>query len=142
MNRIILVFISLLIFSCSKDATEDFDIKRSNIVGDWQITQASQEIRADTIYAESSSMFDISFNQDGTGIKESFLGTDINFEWLYQYNPEMVVINGIQEGLILSSVQFYNVSKNEMERQIWEFEVEPQNGIVDIYKHTWKMERK
>lgn len=142
MTRIFLSLIILLFLSCSKDDSIDFDERRNNIVGDWEITQASQEIRADTVHAESSSIFSISFYKDGTGTKETFLGSDVEFEWLYQYNPEKVVISGMQSGLVLSDVQFYTVTKNEMNRQIWEFEIDPQNGIVDKYKHTWKMERR
>lgn len=134
--------ILIVLLSCSKDDTIDFDVKRNNIIGNWEITQASQEIRADTVYAESSTTFSISFNDDGTGTKETFIGTDVSFEWLYQYNPEKVVISGMQSGVVLSDVQFYNVIKNEMNRQIWEFEIYPQTGVVDLYKHTWKMDRK
>lgn len=133
-----MVSLLLTLFSCSKD---DFDEKRNNIVGEWKVTQASQEIRADTVYAESSFTFSISFNMDGTGTKETFIDVDINFEWLYQYNPGKVVISGMQSGPIIGSVQFYDVLKNEANRQIWTFDVKPPNGVVDVYRHTWKMDR-
>ncbi len=144
MKRLILASIIFALLSCRKDdGAIDFDVKRNNIVGDWEITQVTQEIRADTLYAESSNTLSISFYQDGTGTKEVFIGTDVDIEWLYQYNPEKVVITGAPSGpLILGSVQFYNIIKNEKNRQIWKFEVVPKNGVVDVYKLTWKMDRK
>ncbi len=33
-----------MFLSCSKDDSVDFDVKRNNIVGDWEVTQATQEI--------------------------------------------------------------------------------------------------
>ncbi len=140
----LLIKITILLFaftSCCKDDDIDFDEKRNNIVGEWNVTQATREIRADTVYAESSMELTITFNQDGTGIKETILGA-VEFEWFYQFNPEQVVINSKQSGIILSNVQFYDITKNEMDRQIWEFEVESLSGIADVYLHTWKMDRK
>ncbi len=143
MKRLILVSILLTLLSCRKDdAAIDFDVKRNNIVGDWEITQVIQEIRADTLYSESSNTLSISFSQDGTGTEDVLIGT-VDIEWLYQYNPEKVVITGAPSGpLILGSVQYYDIIKNEKNRQIWEFEVVPKNGVVDVYRNTWKMDRK
>ena len=143
-RAIIFIFFSLVSWSCTKDA-DDFDTKRNNIIGSWEITQATQEIRADTVYAEGSTSFDITFNADGTG-ERIILGFPANFEWLYQFNPEKVVIIQDQApiggSILLSSVQYYDVIKNESDRQIWEFEVVLENQVVDKYKHTWKMDRK
>lgn len=142
MNKIIIIlifFVSAL--SCTKEEN-DFDIKRNNIVGTWEITQVSQEIRADTVSQESSTTFEITFDSDGTGVRQTFLNTEQEFEWLYQYNPEKAIISADQSGIQLSSVQVYDIIKNESVRQIWEFEVVLIGQPVDKYKHTWKMDKK
>ncbi len=143
----LLVKITVLLFiftSCCKDDDNIFDEKRNNIVGEWEVTETSRDIRSDTVYAESDRTFEITFNQDGTGIIETFVGIDAGFEWLHQFNPEKVVINGVRSGSILSlnSVQSYDVIENERNRQIWEYEVKPLDGVVDVYSHTWEMNRK
>lgn len=136
----------ILLSSCSKNDNTLFDEKRNNIVGEWTVTQVVREIRADTVYTESSGTFDITFNQDGTGIRETFLGINVDIEWLYQYNPEKVIIIGTQGGgqgtIILASTQTYDITKNEDQRQIWESEVVLTGQIVDKYLHTWKMDKK
>ena len=135
-----MIFItSLLLFSCCK---ERFDDLRNNIIGDWEITQTTQEIRADTVYSEGTiPPFSISFNEDGTGIIETFIGVDAEMEWVYQYNPQIVEISVIQPG-ILRDVHYYKVVMNKKNSQIWKYEVDPKTGIVDLYKHTWEMKRK
>ncbi len=139
---IIITVFSFLFSSCDRDDITTFDENRNNIVGMWEVTQVTQEIRDGSVHLEQSTTFDIIFNQDGTGM-QPVLGTDVAIEWTYQYNPQKVVINGVKGGTIsLASVQFYKVIKNEMEMQIWEFEIIPIFGIVDKYKHTWNMERK
>jgi len=142
MNRTIVMLITLvIIFGCMKE-DNDFDTKRNNISGTWEVTQATQEIRADTVSQERSTTFEITFNIDGTGIKQTFLDTEQEFQWLYQYNPEKVIISADQSGIQLSSVQIYEIIKNENQRQIWEFEVILIGQPVDKYKHTWKMDKK
>ncbi len=136
----LLAITSLLFSSCDKEEI-DYDEKRNNIIGSWDITQVTQEIRADTLYDESSITLDITFNQDGSGTKETILG-NVDFEWIYQYNPEKVLISSEQSGVLFSNVQLYSVTKNEMDRQIWEFEEISLGGVADKYKHTWKMDRK
>lgn len=142
MNKTILLFLTLVFFcGCTKE-DNDFDTKRDNISGTWEVTQATQEIRADTVSQESSTTFEITFNSDGSGLRQTFLDTEQEFEWLYQYNPEKVIISADQSGIQLSSVQIYDVVKNENQRQIWEFEVVLIGQAVDKYKHTWKMDKK
>lgn len=142
MNKTVLILLTIAtIFGCTKE-DNDFDTKKNNISGTWEVTQATQEIRADTVSQESSTTFEITFNSDGTGIQPTFLGTEQEFEWLYQYNPEKVIISADQSGIKLSSVQIYDIIKNENQRQIWEFEVVLVGQPVDKYKHTWKMDKK
>lgn len=142
MNKFIFLLLALVgLIGCGKD-DNDFDTKRNNIVGTWEVTQATQEIRADTVTQESSTTFEIAFYADGTGTRETFLDTEQEFEWLYQYNPEKVIIIATQSGPLLSSVQIYDITKNEPQRQIWEFEVVFDGQPVDKYKHTWKMDKK
>ncbi len=132
-------FILFFIFlSCSNQ----FDEKRENIIGEWEITQATQEIRADTVHAESATSFCISFNEDGTGRRETIFQVDLDFDWLYQFNPEMVVISTDQTGSFLNNVTFYEVLTNKIDRQIWVWEVEPTSGVADVFIHSWRMERK
>ena len=144
MKKMFYLLISVLIMSCSKDDGDDinYDMLRANIFGTWEVIQTTQEIRADTVYAESSRELEITFGDNGTGVRQSFLDTEINFDWFYQYNPEKVVIISKQEGLFLEDTQVYMVSKNEAEKQIWEFEVEDQARIADVFKHTWRMTKK
>lgn len=142
MNKTVLILLTIAtIFGCTKEDS-DFDTKKNNISGTWEVTQATQEIRADTVSQESSITFEITFNSDGTGTRQTFLNTEQEFEWLYQYNPEKVMISAEQSGLQLSSAQIYDVIKNENKRQIWEFEVVLVGQPVDKYKHTWKMDKK
>lgn len=70
------------------------------------------------------------------------MDTEQEFEWLYQYNPEKVIIIATQSGPQLSSVQIYDITKNEPQRQIWEYEVVFDGLPVDKYEHTWKMDKK
>lgn len=142
MNKTILLFLTLVFFYGCTEEDNDFDTKRNNISGTWEVTQATQEIRADTVSLESSTTFEITFNSDGSGLRQTFLDTEQEFEWLYQYNPEKVIISADQSGIQLSSVQIYDVVKNENQRQIWEFEVVLIGQPVDKYKHTWKMDKK
>jgi hypothetical protein len=135
-----LTLCSVSLFSCN-EAEDDFDVRRNNIIGHWKVTQVTREFRADTLYAEGSSVFEITFFSDGTGVRQTFVTSQVEIEWLYQYNPEKIVISTPQQGIFLNSVTFYEITKNEADRQIWEFEVVPPGGIVDVYKNTWKMDK-
>ncbi len=129
----------LLQLSCEMEESI-YDQKRNNIVGKWEVTQASQEIRSDTVYRESARVFMMDFNEDGTGKMESVLsGADyVYFEWWYQFEPEYV-LTVFDSEFINPSVGEFEVVKNEKDRQIWEWQVVPENSPVDVYLHTWKM---
>ena len=142
MNKSIFLLLALVcLIGCGKE-DNDFDTKRNNIIGTWDVTQVSQEIRADTVTQETSTTFEIAFYTDGTGTRQIFLDTEQEFEWLYQYNPEKVIIIAAQSGPLLSSVQIHDITKNEPQRQIWESEVVFDGQPVDKYEYTWKMDKK
>ncbi len=100
--------------TCGK-GDNSFDVLRNNIIGSWEVKHSVQEIRSDTVYGESVSVYDIQFNQDGTGIKSNVFGNDVDFEWYYQYNPEKVVIVSMPSGIFFEDTQVYDVQKNESE---------------------------
>lgn len=129
-----LFFLGLL--SCSND--DDFTSSRNNIIGQWSVKHSTQEIRADTVYAESGTTFEITFNADGTGTRNTILGI-IPFDWYYQFDPEVFILVSKQSGLIFENTQAHNVQKNESLNQIWMYEIRNPNFIADVYKNTWVM---
>ena len=143
MNRLKLILFSLIGVSsgCNND-DDGFQVtdNRNNIIGTQLVTNVV-EIRTDTVFRESSFMFDTTFGDGGMGIKESLFG-DITIDWLYQSNPEKVAIISDQAGLVLKDTQIYDVVTNEPNRQIWEYEVDDLTGAADVFPNTWKMERK
>lgn len=130
--KVIILFTIILLCSCRKEVIVNFDEERRNIVGDWEVREDPASLITPT--------FDISFNEDGTGVRETIFGDEQAFEWLYQYNPEMVVISTGQAGLSLGSTQFYTVERNTDDEQIWTYESAP-IGTTTGATITWRMEK-
>ncbi len=143
-----LVFCFLFtLFSNCKSTEEDtvlvipeYEIKRNNILGDWSSKQTIQEFRGDTLYDEylSSFMFDYSFEEAGTGSRRMLnLGDDFN--WIYQHEPALVILNfpNFNYSLICEII------KNESDQQIWKFETNQTDslGMTTILKHTLKLDK-
>lgn len=130
--NITILLISIFLFSCKDEPIiNDFDEMRNKIVGDWEVTEDPSAL---------GSTFSISFNDDGTGVRESFLLDNQEFEWLYQYNPEKIVINNLQAGISLGSTQFYDVVTNKINKQVWTFE-SASFGVSEPIIITWTMDR-
>lgn len=137
MKNVIPILFYLVLLSCSND--DDFTTSRNNIIGQWSVNHSVQEIRADTVYAESGTQFEITFNTDGTGSRNTIFGTEISFDWYYQFDPEVFVIVSKQSGFIFEDTQAHVVQKNESSMQIWTYEIRDSNFIADLYKNTWVM---
>jgi hypothetical protein len=146
----VLGLIVFTILACEKNES-DYDMLRSNIVGEWVINHTGQEIRADTVYREFDYFLEATFNADGTGSREVttfIVDTTIQFDWYYQLSPQQVIIIPKPAGPIPSSIvisvppQVHDVYTNEPDRQVWERESDDPSNIADVFLHTWEMERK
>ncbi len=152
MKKIYILFLLLSItafLACNKDdnntQTFDYEVKKNNIIGDWDVTWVIQEIRADTLYHESAFDIEVTFNANQTGVRPSGLVDSVSFDWYYQYEPERVIEVVRQSSgpiLILDKPRIYRIIKNEKDKQIWEFTQESATGVADEFRHTWKMKRK
>ncbi len=144
MSRILkfAIFFVLIIISCNNDK-EDFDEKRSNVIGEWKVTETKRQIRADTVAFEVITEFIIKFYSDGTGSREinSPVAEYSSFEWWYQYSPEYFIVEYEEVFLDASTAQEYRVILNEMDKQHWEWDYKPRLGVVDLYEYTWDMVR-
>ena len=138
---VILLLVS--IFACGEDDVSSQIInKRDNIIGEWKINLISEEIRSDTVYNESSDLRDISFNADGTGIRQTLFTDSEMIEWYYQTDPEKVIIVTESEfNPAISFTQVHTVIENTEDNQVWQYEVVPTSGSADKYINTWKMRR-
>ena len=138
MIRAIFLFISIAFLSCSDDDSSVFNIAKDNIVGTWDITQARQEIRGDTVSTTTQEL-EITFNSDGTGTQE-LLGLDNAFDWYYQYNPEKVIINSAQSSFLIARAQVFTVIENSFNKQIWTSE--QQGNALVLFSFRWEMTKR
>ena len=123
--------------------TFEYDAKRANILGDWDVSKSTREFRADTLYAETGTSLEFSFHTNGTGSIKIF-SFENTFDWLYQYQPERVVTASNGTLISFRNTIVYEISKNEKDRQIWEYETSTTDtiGTTILFKHTLKMNRK
>ncbi len=139
----IILFV-FLCCSCSENWL--YERRKKNIIGDWEIVQTYKAIRADTVFAEVNNtpfLLGISFFEDGTGEFDSKTFS-YDFEWFYQYDPEMVLILGEELGSpseLHINTFFHEIIENEKDRQLWMHEVEV-SGQDTTYLFTWEMSRK
>ena len=146
----ILGLFAFTLFACEKDSELDYDMLRSNIVGEWVISHSGQEIRADTVYREFDFVTEATFHADGTGAKEvisSIVDTTLQFDWYYQLSPQQVIIiprpPGHTSSIIIDAPpEVHDVHTNEPDRQIWLHETDDPLNIADVFLHTWEMKRK
>ena len=135
--------LSFATLSCHKDEEKkmlvDFNTKKANIVGDWSINTTVQWFKNGAILIENNDMLEISLFEDGTGTRLTDSST-IAFEWLYQYNPEAVIILDSDIAFSLIKNPIFRVLKNEKNKQTWKAD---SNGFGnwDVILHTWKMNR-
>jgi len=143
----LVVFTSLV--ACEKNES-DYDMLRSNIVGEWVINHYVQEIRADTVYREFDFITEATFHADGTGTRElisAIVDTTLQFDWYYQLSPQQVIIITKPLGPTSSITvdappKVHDVHTNEPDRQIWMYETDDPLNIADVFLRTWEMERK
>ncbi|MCB0516380.1 MAG: hypothetical protein R2798_03675 [Chitinophagales bacterium] len=150
----------ILLFSaigCCKDSPQDatdYEQLYDNIVGTWDVTQFSSEIRADTIADETTTAFDITFYEDGTGVGEPFAINDsLQFAWLLLFEPNTVLISSEHVDTTLDTngnifysrdytYHYYEVMSNTPTQQTWQVEIFPPDGIIDKFIHRWEMEKR
>ncbi|MEM9824255.1 MAG: hypothetical protein AAF985_24435, partial [Bacteroidota bacterium] len=122
MSRFFVVFLfALLIISCGNE-DNTFDTRRSNLIGEWNVSQEYQRKRADTVELSFNSSFPLSIDENGLAIKEiSLLQTRDTSEWFYQYDPEKVILVSINSvGVSLfSRTQIFDVLTNTAEEHQW-----------------------
>lgn len=146
----VLGLFAFTLFACEKDSELDYDMLRSNIVGEWVISHSAQEIRADTVHREFDFITEATFHADGTGTRElisSIVDTTLQFDWYYQLSPQQVIIITRPLGPTSSITvdappEVHDVHTNEPDRQIWMHETDDPLNIADVFLHTWEMERK
>lgn len=141
-----ILLLILLTPACDRKEEIDFDVKRNNIIGTWNMRRFSEEIRADTLYQAFETPVDIcfSFKANGTGTRSiPNLDDPVPFEWYFQYDPARVVI--ADQNAVLFSLRntiVYKVKTNESDLQVWSYEVSDSTGIADVYRHTLTFKKK
>ncbi len=132
---------AFFIFSCGES---DFDERRNNLIGEWRVSRLTQEIYRNEIVAEYNGTFTLMLAEDGTGVQERpfIIDSSIseNINWLYQYNPEQIIVAPEPSGSFLSSSLIFNITINESERQEWVGESTtflPE--LVDKYIYTYSL---
>ncbi len=120
--RFSILIILMVATSCQKEGGDStFDERRNNIIGEWSLSETT-----DT--NPSGLIFTINFNADGTGRKETTLfGNDIDFEWVYQFNPEQIVIKE-EAGTVVTEIgqlntlaqtRIFDILRNTEDQQEW-----------------------
>jgi len=124
----------VILSSCQKDDESDYNIKRSNLFGEWEVTTQSNSGIDNT--------FTLIINEDGTGSKSTILQEDdISFEWIYQYDPEKIVLKEFVGSLSLGNTTFYSITKNKVDEQTWTSEAVDLSGGPLTVSFTWELER-
>jgi len=130
--KLTFVLIIFIFSSCNKDERPDYEIRKENIVGDW-------EVRLITPDPSDEQTFPISFNENGTGTSTFGLPfVPFNFEWIYQYDPEKLVIVQSPDQFI-SSTTCHNITINTSTSQEWDHEfVNSNNETLNL---IWELSR-
>lgn len=114
----------ILLTSCGKDASTEYEVSRNQILGPWQFTE---NIQVEDIGQVGLNPIDrtgtITFFNDGTGQKEDiFFGTS-NFEWIYQLSPEKISIvsnpEDFQGFINFGESKLFEILVNTSEAQQW-----------------------
>lgn len=146
--RLSILLLLIVMSSCRDEAgVSDFDEKRNNIIGEWTLTQTTNG------NTNSDFTYNISFDADGTGERASNIfipsPSTIQFEWVYQFNPEQIVIKETSGTIITELGQFmslpntfiFDVLQNSVDAQEWTtddgFAINP----GEVVTMNWSMER-
>ncbi|MFK8102068.1 MAG: hypothetical protein AB8G15_06080 [Saprospiraceae bacterium] len=142
-----LLILTCLFTACKEETTQhelDFNVQRSNIVGTWYAKRTTKEIRADTVHLSFDTPTEVcfTFNADGKGSRK-FSNLDISFEWYYQYDPPRVIIADDNVAMFsLRNTTVYKVKTNEIDQQVWEYDVVDSLGLADYFRHTLSFQKK
>ena len=119
-----ILFSIILLTSCGKDDTSEYDDARNQIIGTWQLTERNETLDI----GQGGNTFVITeivtFHNDGTGNRlNSFSGVR-NFEWIYQLSPEKISIDTesatTSQGFLLSGEnRHFDIIENNIDLQQW-----------------------
>ncbi|MCB0516378.1 MAG: hypothetical protein R2798_03685 [Chitinophagales bacterium] len=136
---------------CKEEELEDallFEKKRNQIVGKWELNETAIYLYADGTKTETSNT-EITFREDGTGTAYLWRIVEVNTQWLYQLNPEVVVLqinNSVDTSFSVASQsgKFIDVLLNQPNKQKWSYS--EYNTFVDYpntieVNYTWEMDR-
>jgi len=138
-HRYFVLLISLcVIYSCSDDKI--LDNPRSDLFGVWEVDSEIYDTLNDTLIQRRFPYAIISFFEDGTGRQVlTFLNEADDFEWIYQSEPEKIVLNiervfqqdSVPLNLIFSET--FDILESEELSMVWEIDF---NISLPIYANA------
>ncbi len=112
----------------------DYNEFRSNMVGSWNAMKIVTAYENNTAQSADTSTYTTTISSNGTGVRINSLNIVTNFDWFYQYNPEMVVLIDKALGGTIEDPEVFDVNTNESNIQEWSFRQDDVLNIVDYYE--------
>jgi len=129
-----ILFSLVVLFSCQKEEPTEYEIRKGNIVGDWIVMPE--------VLLGIDDTFSITFNADGTGTRTfPSLTEQIDFEWVYQFNPEKVLIIESTEMFNIVRSSGYSIITNTSTEQNWNVDHVDSNGTNPSLMSNWQLRR-
>ena len=138
--KFILLF--FLLGSCAISQEEVYSLRKNRIVGEWEVSVEVIEYKADTIYQTYNYSTKYLFDEDGTGSYPSTIsiGETKVFDWFYQFEPEMVLLNEILSDN-KDSFKNFSIIENSSESMEWEYSEYDSHGVFDVRVHKWNLSK-
>lgn len=140
MKYLYLLFFAILFSSCGDDFKEEYEERRIQIVGTWEINETKKTVVLGEIINSEQNVHLIQFNSDGTAIK-TIEETMHMLTWIYQPSPEKIALNGnpnsANQGIgLLAGNNHFDIIENNPTHQSWNINGNVQD-VIDSNIHSF-----
>jgi hypothetical protein len=145
MNNVMLsVLILVLSLGCTK-SEDDFYVRKKRILGDWICKTSEVKSVNGLIVNTVTSELNLTFEDEERVYSSSNAvpGAVTQHTWYYQLDPEKVIIQYEPIGFLIKPNNYFSVTKNERNNQLWEeiiYAVTPTGDDIETHI-TWNLTR-